>query len=158
MIRAGQALRDRTVAARPGPDFVIGEPDAPYMHRWYVIPRNKFFNVYLHHVLRSDDDRALHSHPWLANLSLIIDNSYVEHTIAAGGVNYRKTYNAGAIKIRGNSAHRLELNNGPCWTLFFTGPKIRIWHFHCKKGLVPYYDFVKPTDVGQVGRGCGEME
>lgn len=22
------------------PDFIVGNPDAPYMHRWWMIPRN----------------------------------------------------------------------------------------------------------------------
>lgn len=42
------------------PDFVIGDD---YLRRWYVVPRNPFCNVYLHHILHSDDDRALHDQP-----------------------------------------------------------------------------------------------
>ena len=38
------------------PDFVVGKPEDPYLLRWWVIPRNKRFNVYLHKFLRSDDD------------------------------------------------------------------------------------------------------
>ncbi|EIC64345.1 hypothetical protein [Mycobacteroides abscessus] len=34
-----------------------GEP--PYLLRWYVIPRNRWVNVYLHKFLRDDEDRAL---------------------------------------------------------------------------------------------------
>lgn len=33
---------------RRKPDFVIGDPANPYLLRWYVIPRNKVFNIYLH--------------------------------------------------------------------------------------------------------------
>ncbi len=40
------------------PDFIIGGPENPYLLRWYLIPQNRFFNVYLHKILRSDDDRA----------------------------------------------------------------------------------------------------
>jgi hypothetical protein len=40
------------------PDQVIGGRERPYMLRWYLIPRNRFCNIYLHHFLRSDDDRA----------------------------------------------------------------------------------------------------
>ena len=46
------------------PDFIIGTPDNPYIRRWWVIPRNRFFNIYLHNIIRDDDDRALHDHPW----------------------------------------------------------------------------------------------
>jgi hypothetical protein len=43
------------------PDFVIGDH---YLHRWWVVPRNEKSNVYLHEILHSDDDRAMHDHPW----------------------------------------------------------------------------------------------
>lgn len=60
------------------PDLII-EPENPYMLRWHLIPRNRFFNIYLHKFLRSDDDRALHDHPWSWNLSLILKGEYIEH-------------------------------------------------------------------------------
>ena len=44
------------------------------------------FNLYLHEFSRSDDDRALHDHPWLFNLSVLLSGTYVEHTIDAGGI------------------------------------------------------------------------
>ena len=47
-------------ASRP-PDRIIGGKDNPYLLRWHVVPRNPQQNIYLHHFLRSDDDRALHS-------------------------------------------------------------------------------------------------
>lgn len=42
------------------PHFVIGNADNPYMLRWFILPRNRLFNIYLHKFLRDDDDRALH--------------------------------------------------------------------------------------------------
>jgi hypothetical protein len=67
-------------------DFTVGAARDPYMLRWWVIPRNKVFNIYLHNFMRSDDDEALHDHPWAFNLSIIVHSEYTEHTIAAGGV------------------------------------------------------------------------
>ena len=48
-----------------GPDFVVG---AYQLERWWLIPRNRFLNVYLHRFDHSDEDRALHDHMYL-NLS-----------------------------------------------------------------------------------------
>jgi hypothetical protein len=136
------------------PDFLIGGAEAPYMRRWWVIPRNRFFNVYLHHFLRSDDDRALHDHPWW-NASVLLEGQYAEHTISAGGVNHKHVYTAGAVKLRGASyAHRVELTDGPCWSLFLTGPTLRTWGFHCPNGWRPWKEFVDDRDNGKVGRGC----
>jgi hypothetical protein len=151
-------LADRFIAriTRRPPDFVIGGADNPYLRRWFVIPRNPIFNIYLHEFLRSDDDRALHDHPW-ANLSLLLRGCYVEHTIAAGGIEHREFFIAGMLRLRwtGRIAHRIELFDGPCWTLFITGPKYRTWGFHCPRaGWIPWQRFVASDDIGAVGKGC----
>jgi hypothetical protein len=139
------------------PDFIIGGRERPYMFRWWVIPRNRWFNIYLHQFLRSDDDRALHDHPWW-NVSVLLRGAYTEHMVKAGGVNVRVRRAAGAVKARGATfAHRIELTDGACWTLFITGPRIRSWGFHCPGGWVHWEEFTAPTDKGAIGRGCGEQ-
>lgn len=150
-------LLARVVARRP-PDVVIGGEADPYLLRWHILPRNRWFNVYLHRFVRSDDDRALHDHP-AANLSWLLDGSYVEHTIRAGGTHVRTPRKAGDWKGRfAKSAHRVELDNGPCWTLFLTGPRTRNWGFFCKDRWVPWQEFTAAKDgkPGEIGRGCGE--
>ncbi len=146
--------RLKAIASSRPPDFIVGGADNPYMLRWWVIPRNLFFNIYLHRFLRSDEDRALHDHPWI-NLSILLEGEYTEHSIAAGGVEHAVVRKAGAFKFRGaRSAHRIELHNGFCWTLFITGPKLRKWGFHCPKGWRPWEEFTDARDKGQIGRGC----
>lgn len=143
----------RLADSRP-PDRIIGGAHNPYMRRWHVIPRNPLFNIYLHHFLRSDDDRALHDHPWW-NVSVLLEGEYTEHTIAAGGVNLRVVRKAGDWKCRlPTSAHRIELHAGPCWTLFITGPRIRSWGFHCPQGWRHWKVFTKPGAPGEIGKGC----
>lgn len=138
------------------PDFIIGKGDDHYLRRWFVIPRNAIFNIYLHQFIRSDDDRALHDHPWW-NVSLLLDGEYVEHTMPQGGVNLRKLYKAGDLKFRtARYAHRVELTAGSCWSLFITGPRVRDWGFHCPTRWVPWQEFTAPNNPGEIGRGCGE--
>lgn len=60
------------------PHFIIGGTDRPYLLRWFLIPRNRWFNIYLHKFCRDDDDRALHDHPWWF-VSIMLQGSYVEH-------------------------------------------------------------------------------
>jgi len=153
-VKAGDWLIARVT--RRMPDFVIGGGERPYLRRWWLIPRNRFFNVYLHQFLRSDDDRALHDHPW-GNLSVLLRGAYTEHTIAAGGVHQREVLAAGAVRVRpsGLFAHRIELHDGPCWTLFITGPRYREWGFHCPDaGWIHWRRFTANDDPGSVGRGC----
>src|SRR3546814_20880058 len=90
------------------PSFVIGGEDNPYLRRWYIIPRNRWFNVYLHEFLRDDDDRALHDHPWV-NLSILLRGQYVEHT--ATGATLRR---AGAIKFRLPKIGRASCRESVC--------------------------------------------
>ncbi len=147
------ARRLIAVSHRRPPDFVIGRPDAPYLRRWWLIPRNRWCNVYLHHFLRSDDDRALHDHPWRWNCSVLLAGNYIEHT--PDGARRRTR---GALKLRiGPAPHRIELIDAiPVWTLFVTGPKVREWGFHCERGWRHWREFTAPNAPGQVGRGCDE--
>jgi hypothetical protein len=146
-------LQERIIehVSRRTPDFVIGGREAPYLLRWFVIPRNRFFNIYLHRFLRSDNDRALHDHPW-ANCSYLLRGEYTEHTETGTEV-----LRAGAVRVRwsGTLAHRVELHNGECWTLFVTGPRYRNWGFHCEERWVPWEEFTARDDSGSIGKGCG---
>ncbi len=137
-------------------DVVIGGVENPYMLRWYLIPHNRLLNIYVHLFLRSDDDRALHDHPWV-NVSWLLSGEYVEYRILDGGICQKLKHVAGnfLVRLSGRIAHRIELCSGPCWTLFITGPKYRDWGFHCReKGWVHWEDFVDTVDKGSVGAGC----
>lgn len=139
------------------PDYVIGPADDPYLERWWLIPRNRWLNVYLHHFLRSDDDRALHDHPWI-NVSILLRGSYLEHQ--EGCVRRRNPWRPWApwrlIARLPTTAHRVELGPGPVWTLFLTGPRVRVWGFHCPHGWIPWTEFVEDRPGGNaVGKGCG---
>jgi hypothetical protein len=159
------ALAARILWCVLGPvHFTIGEASRPYMLRWWVIPRNRFFNIYLHRIERSDDDRALHDHPWL-NCSIVLRGGYrevmPEH---APSVSWpvppqRNVWRGpGSIVLRRPSAaHRLEVADGrACWSLFITGPNVRDWGFWCPRGWKKWTDFVDMTNPGAIGPGCGE--
>ena len=140
------------------PDFVIGGHEAPYLLRWWLIPRNPVFNIYVHQFLRSDEDRALHDHPWV-NCSILLEGQYTEHEILAGGVHRATLRQAGDWRFRwtGRMAHRIELTHSICWTLFITGPRYRSWGFHCPKaGWVHWKLFTAQGDAGATGRGCDQ--
>jgi len=146
-------MRLLKIFRRPA-DFVIGGAERPYLFRWFVIPRNRWFNIYLHKIVRSDDDRALHDHPWL-NCSIVLKGGYIEITgkkwlwRGAGSIVFR----------RAKALHRLAIHSAVpvCWTLFITGPRIRDWGFACPKGWVHWKDFTGGANGEIVGRGCGEV-
>lgn len=129
------------------PDFVIGNG---YLRRWWLIPRNRFLNIYLHEINKSDDDRALHDHPW-HNVSVVLKGGYQE--VTPDGV---YTLRSRDIKCRsGSFLHRLVIpEGGQAVTLFITGPKYRDWGFACEKGWRPWQEFCDIKDKGKVGIGC----
>jgi hypothetical protein len=152
------------MAARRPADVVISGREAPYLRRWHVIPRNRFFNIYFHEFRRSDDDRALHDHPWL-NLSWLLEGNYVEWVPSSvGDLHIRKPRSAGSfVARRPTSLHRIALEKDaagqeiPVWTLFVTGPKVREWGFACPQGWRHWKEFSAHSTTGDssvVGKGC----
>ena len=118
------------------------EPDrkinGQYLHRWYIIPKNRFFNIYLHEFHRSDDDRALHDHPWFS-LSFLLKGEIREHQYA----NVRYVPRFWPIFRSAKFAHRIEIVKGPVRTLFITGPRMRVWGFYPKEGWISSAEFLE---------------
>lgn len=159
----------KQIMAKREPDFIIGSKEEPYMRRWWAIPRNRFFNIYIHEIIRDDDDRALHDHPW-PSLSYCVEGGVFE--------TYAKYIGEGVTRRRSdilrwigqgkwiyrspNFAHRLELpeniSGRSTITIFMTGPRIREWGFLCPKGWRHWKDFVSQENKGEQGIGCGEVE
>lgn len=107
-----------------------------YMERWWLLPYNRFgLAVRLHHILRSDDARAFHDHPW-PYLTIILRGGYCEvrPLYDRSGLylgETRRWHGPGTVLLRRARAwHRLELAPGlTTWTLFITGPKRQNWGF-----------------------------
>jgi len=107
-----------------------------YLIRYFLL-RTPWFSIYLHHILRSDEDRELHDHPW-SFWSIIIWGGYWEYTHT--GV---KRYHPGSILWRQLPCpHRLEVDQ-PAWTLVIKGPRKREWGFYTSEGWLPWHSFLK---------------
>jgi hypothetical protein len=89
------------------PHQVVGPAHAPFLLRWFVLPRNRFLNVYLQKFTASDDPEVAHDNPWFF-LSLVISGSYIEHT--AGGPRTRRR--ASVVLRSASFQHRIELPVG----------------------------------------------
>lgn len=142
------------------PDFIVGGAEKPYLLRWWLIPRSRWFNVYLHKFVRDDDDRAYHDHPW-PSLSIVLAGGYFDWTPGPDGSDCRRWYGPGSVIFRrAVAAHRvqlMEVQNGvfrPGWTLFITGPRVREWGFLCPQGWRHWKEFTDGKDGERVGKGC----
>ena len=101
------------------PDFQI----PGYLNRWHLMPRNKWFNVYLHQFMGPDPGDDMHDHPWW-NMTIKLRGDYVET-----GNGARRMLDERVILRRPTSAHKIVDIDAPCWTLFITGPIVRDWGF-----------------------------
>lgn len=132
------------ICAQP-PAKVIG---TQYLTRWYVIPRNRLFNVYLHHVEGNDPDENLHDHPWLFNGSLVLRGEIVEELRGRARI-----LQNGSLTFRlGRSPHRLLLRSSDSLTLFITGPKVRRWGFYTDTGWIDSKQYLRPDGDGRAVR------
>lgn len=144
------------------PDFVVERDGIAYLNRWWIWRRNRWLNCYLHQFIADDVDPVLHDHPWWS-VSIVLRGGYYEITTGPDGTQERKFHGVGSVIIRKpRFAHRIELLREndkqlkPAWTLFFTGPRIRTWGFHCPSGWKSWQDYCEPGNPGRVGKGCGE--
>jgi len=140
------APRLQAWAARRPPDRAIGDG---YLLRWYLIRRTPVCNAYLHCFTGSDDDRALHDHPW-PSASLCLSGRMIE---VLPDEDFRWVEPGTVVFRRARHAHRLELVKGPVWTLFLTGPVVREWGFWCAQGWRHWKEFCDETGDRR-GRGC----
>lgn len=142
------------------PDLIIGGAADPYLKRWHLIPRNRWFNLYCHTYYRSDDDRAHHDHPWW-NISFGLRGILQERCGKYAAYSTVRHITQGDLVFRrARDAHRMVLPGNqprPPMTLFITGPKVRNWGFWCPNGWRPWEKFISPKDkAGEstIGVGC----
>lgn len=140
------------------PSKTISVSGVPYLHRWHLIPRNRFFNIYLHKFVGNDDARALHDHPWWS-FSIRLKGKLREHYRPMDNQIWwvQRSRMAPRLCFRSPTfAHRLELiDKKPAWTLFITGPVIRLWGFHCGNKWKPWFEMT--TRDGKPIGGCDDQ-
>jgi len=84
-------------------DLYVGGRTNPYLLRWCLLPKDKYpINVFLHRVVRDDDDRALHDHPWWF-VSIIMVGGYLEMTPREPGILLGATIPTIAAILRADS-------------------------------------------------------
>lgn len=128
-----RALAASLLGSERAPDLDIQPDGTPYLYRWWVTPRQKAANVYMHVQVASDPERPLHDHPW-DNQSVILSGGYHELLLTKppwGLTRTRECYEGQTYHRLAEEAHRLILPEGVPYTLtlFTTGPVRRDWGF-----------------------------
>ena len=110
---------------------IPGSDRSVYLRRYGVADLPDGGHVYLHRIERSDEDDALHSHPWSANALILVEGyreelRVVDVTCPTGFDIERHRFKPGDVNsIEADTFHRIDLIDGrPAWTILLTGPKI----------------------------------
>lgn len=104
--------------------------------------RSGDFAILVHKIMRSDEDKELHDHPW-GFLSFIVRNGYIEET---PGGRFKRIRPFSIIFRPAVWRHRVIIpdGNGPAWSIVFTGKKSKSWSFFDQAGKgTPWRDFLK---------------
>lgn len=108
----------------------------PLLTRYHVIA-TRAFGVYLHHLHTSDEDRALHDHPW-SFVSILLTGGYFEWTdTQVDGLRRHWRRPLSILYRPAEHAHRLELVR-PVWTLVIRFRVRRHWGFFTRDGWLPW--------------------
>lgn len=112
---------------------VIGGASNPLLVR-YVVFRCAAFGIFVHHLMRSDHDRALHDHPW-PFVSIVLRGGYCElHDQTLDGSTFCLWHGPGSVLVRpAEWRHRFGLSR-PAWTLVIVGRRQRRWGFFAPGG------------------------
>jgi hypothetical protein len=101
----------------------LGRDECPYLIRWVV--NLKLFSIRVHYWISSDDDRALHDHPWWF-ITLLLRGSYIDigeksqDVLKRGSMRFRRALHRHTVKV---------LERGTV-TVMLTGPYCRSWGFY----------------------------
>ena len=139
---------------------------APYLVRWSLwLPFG--WSIKLHQILRPDEDRCAHDHPWLF-FRIILWGGYWEICGPENILAHRKPWRPWApwriYYCPPDFRHRItDLPHGQSWTLAICGPRVRVWGFFTRQGWVQWRDFVDAAWANRVlwcddGRVLNEEE
>ncbi|KFF48129.1 hypothetical protein GY26_16265 [Gammaproteobacteria bacterium MFB021] len=146
------------------PYFDIVKSGETYMRRWWLFnpydhetrkPRHRWcpISIRVHHIMKPDDDRHLHDHPWNAR-TIILRGSYLEEVAPDSGphMNGRFRPGLGSLRVRqrGDTArigygqfHRItSVSRDGVYTLFISGAHRGTWGFLVGGQKVPWREYL----------------
>lgn len=98
--------------------------------------------VCLHRFARSDEDGALHNHPWEMSVSFILAGGYAEQRKVGVEIRTNWLFPGDFNFIAQDDFHRVDLIESDCWTLFISGKKTQSWGFLEGETFTPWREFI----------------
>lgn len=118
----------------------------------YRLLATPWFNLYLHRISKSDEDKHSHDHPW--NFwSWILWGSYREvYSLPPShlAVHYA-TYRPGQVaRHAALDAHSITLLTPVVWTLVLTTGRSRVWGYQTKQGWIDFKSYRSLKRLGKL--------
>lgn len=126
-----------------------------YLRRFFIRkPTATRGGIYLHHILRSDDDRDPHDHTWDFTTIVLKGGFYYDVQMGvdrlSGNVveRWSRVTRWRVYQRKAEHSHQVKLALKPfkglqdVWTLVFTGPRRRQWGFHTPSGWVDWRTYL----------------
>jgi len=113
-----------------------------YLHRWWLWPKNKYFCVYLHHFIGSDQDRHMHDHPW-DSTSFLIAGKVSEFYETSSETGYFEMERWKPMHRTAEHRHIVSIEPPEAWTIFITWKKRRTWGFWIEGEFMHWEDYIR---------------
>jgi hypothetical protein len=132
--------------------------------RRYRLLETRWFSIYVHNILHSDEDKDPHDHPF-SFLALMLWGSYLEEWLGAyedvyywappkgsGHELRRSVRSIGSIYYHpAKDFHKITLLKPSVWTLVFAGPRTRNgWGYQTKNGWINFKDYRQLKNEGKL--------
>lgn len=138
----------------PRPSFSI----PGYLHRWHLLPRNRWWNLYLHKFVGPDPLPWLHNHPG-TSISIMLRGGYDEEfqsdisspvevrSLGFPNLSWRSIQVSFSWRGR-SSFHRInKLYRQPVWTLWLHSRSEESWGFLINGKLYPAERVLDPHGI-----------
>lgn len=163
------------------PDPIGGRFDGknPTYWRYYVIPQNPIFNIYVHRFLK-DDSQHMHTHR-MFNITITLQGTYFEERfdyrpvegLPLPGTHFELVKPRRPLLRWASTPHRVRLRRDsegmilPMWSLFIGMPRFWNWGFWCPGDNAahwkPQEEYLQSIDGGPASysydkpvKGCGD--
>lgn len=111
--------------------------------RRYRLLQTPWFAIYIHQILRSDEDLDPHDHPWDFT-SVILEGAYHEDSWYPPHFDTMQSndyYSGDVIEHKAVDAHKLRLISKEVWTLVFVSGRSRYWGYQTKAGWIGHEEY-----------------
>jgi hypothetical protein len=113
--------------------------------RRYRLLQTPWCAVYIHRIMKSDEDKHMHDHPW-GFYSFILEGAYKEITCLAPDFDLNNpkelTYYSGNLAHHtAEDCHKLTLISSSVLTLVFVYGKRRVWGYQTEQGWIDFKSY-----------------